>query len=140
MSIVALRIFLFSMLPIIVAAVHVALDKSAQSRERSLEVFLLYLFGVGVAGSGIGGFFGHFFLSDLVAESIGWPKGNPFQLEVGFANLAIGILGALAMGRRDGFREATVIAVTVLGVGRPSSTAWISSRPVIWRRATRCRT
>ncbi len=117
MSIVALRIFLFSMLPIIVAAVHVALDKSAQSRERSLEVFLLYLFGVGVAGSGIGGFFGHFFLSDLVAESIGWPKGNPFQLEVGFANLAIGILGALAMGRRDGFREATVIAVTVLGVG-----------------------
>jgi hypothetical protein len=41
MSIVALRIFLFSMLPIIVAAVHVALDKSAQSRERSLEVFLL---------------------------------------------------------------------------------------------------
>jgi 4-amino-4-deoxy-L-arabinose transferase-like glycosyltransferase len=117
MSIVALRIFLFSMLPIIVAAVHVALDKSAQSRERSLEVFLLYLFGVGVAGSGIGGFFGHFFLSDLVAESIGWPKGNPFQLEVGFANLAIGILGALALGRRDGFREATVIAVSVLGVG-----------------------
>ena len=106
MSIVALRIFLFSMLPIIFAAVHVALDKSAQSRERSLEVFLLYLFGVGVAGSGIGGFFGHFFLSDLVAVSIGWPKGNPFQLEVGFANLAIGVLGALAMGRRDGFREA----------------------------------
>lgn len=104
MRLVALRTFLFSMLPIVVAAVHMALDKSAQSRERSLEVFLLYLFGVGVAGSGIGGFFGHFFLSDLVAESIGWPKGNPFQLEVGFANLAIGILGALAMGRRDGFR------------------------------------
>ena len=117
MSIVALRVFLFSMLPLIVAAAHVTLDKSARSRERRLEVFLLYLFGVGVAGSGIGGFFGHLFLSDLVAESIGWPKGNPFQLEVGFANLAIGILGALALGRRDGFREATVIAVTVLGVG-----------------------
>jgi 4-amino-4-deoxy-L-arabinose transferase-like glycosyltransferase len=117
MSIVALRVFLFSILPLIVAAAHVALDRSAQSRERRLEVFLLYLFGVGVAGSGIGGFFGHFFLSDLAAESIGWPKGNPFQLEVGFANLAIGILGALALGRRDGFREATVIAVSVLGVG-----------------------
>jgi hypothetical protein len=70
-----------------------------------------------VAGSGIGGFFGHFFISDSVAESIGWPTGNPFQLEVGFANLAVGILGIVAMGRRDGFREATVIAVTVLGVG-----------------------
>ncbi len=82
-----------------------------------LEIFLLYLFGVGVAGSGIGGFFGHFFISDSVAESIGWPTSNPFQLEVGFANLAIGILGIVAMGRRDGFREATVIAVTVFGVG-----------------------
>jgi hypothetical protein len=38
-------------------------------------------------------------------------------LEVGFANLALGILGLVAMGRRDGFREATVIAVTVLGIG-----------------------
>ena len=78
---------------------------------------MLYLFGVGVAGSGIGGFFGHFFISDSVAESIGWPTGNPFQLEVAFANLAVGILGIVAMARRDGFREATVIAVTVLGVG-----------------------
>jgi 4-amino-4-deoxy-L-arabinose transferase-like glycosyltransferase len=82
-----------------------------------LEIFLLYLFGVGVAGSGIGGFFGHVFISDPVAESIGWPTGNPFQLEVGVANLAVGVLGIVAMGRRDGFREATVIAATVLGVG-----------------------
>ena len=73
--------------------------------------------GVGVAGSGIGGFFGHVFISDPVAESIGWPTGNPFQLEVGVANLAVGILGIVAMGRRDGFREATVIAATVFGVG-----------------------
>jgi hypothetical protein len=74
-------------------------------------------FGVGVAASGIGGFFGHVFISDPVAESIGWPTGNPFQLEVGFANLAVGILGIVAMGRRDGFREATVTAATVLSVG-----------------------
>lgn len=94
-----------------------ALDKSVRSRERRLEIFLLYLFGVGVAGGGIGGFFGHIFIPDPVAESIGWPTGSPFQLEVGFANLAVGILGVVAMGRRDGFREATVIAVTVLGVG-----------------------
>jgi hypothetical protein len=53
----------------------------------------------------------------VVAESIGWPTGSPFQLEVGFANLAVGILGIVAMGRRDGFREATVIAVTVFALG-----------------------
>jgi 4-amino-4-deoxy-L-arabinose transferase-like glycosyltransferase len=117
MGTVALRIFIYSILPLIIAVVHLSLDKSSQSRERKLELFLLYLFGVGVAGSGIGGFFGHYFISDSVAESIGWPTGNPFQLEVGFANLAVGILGIVAMGRRDGFREATVIAVTVFGVG-----------------------
>ena len=117
MGTVALRVFIYSLLPLIIAVGHIRLDKSSQSRERKLEIFLLYLFGVGVAGSGIGGFFGHYFISDSVAESIGWPTGNPFQLEVAFANLAVGILGIVAMGRRDGFREATVIAVTVFGVG-----------------------
>jgi 4-amino-4-deoxy-L-arabinose transferase-like glycosyltransferase len=117
MDIVGLRIFLFTILPLLVAGVQISLDKNTRSRERKIEVFLLYLFSLGVAGSGIGGFFAHFFLSDLVAESIGWPAGNPFQLEVAFANLALGILGIVAIGRRDGFREATVIAVTVLGVG-----------------------
>ena len=117
MGTVALRVFIYSILPLIIAVVHLSLDKSSQSRERKLEIFLLYLFSVGVAGAGIGGFFGHFFISDPVAESIGWPTGNPFQLEVGVANLAVGILGIVAMGRRDGFREATVIAATVFGVG-----------------------
>jgi hypothetical protein len=36
---------------------------------------------------------------------------------MGFANLALGVLGLIAAGRRDGFREATVIAVTIVGVG-----------------------
>src|SRR5829696_218478 len=117
MDIVASRIFVYSILPLIIAIGQVGLDKSSRSRDRKIETFLLYLFGIGVAGSGIGGFFGHVFISDSVAESVGWPTGNPFQLEVGFANLAIGILGIIAMGRRDGFREATVIAVTVFGVG-----------------------
>jgi 4-amino-4-deoxy-L-arabinose transferase-like glycosyltransferase len=117
MGTVALRVFIYSVLPLIMAVGHLGLDRSIRSHERKLEIFLLYLLGVGVAGSGIGGFFGHFFISDSVAESVGWPTGSPFQLEVGFANLAIGILGIVAMGRRDGFREATAIAVTVLGVG-----------------------
>ena len=78
---------------------------------------MLYMLALGVAGSGIGGFFAHAFLADEVAESIGWTAGSPFQLEVAFANLALGILGILAMNRRDGFRDATVIAVTIFGVG-----------------------
>ena len=113
----ASRVFLFSVLPLVLAAAHVRLDGRVEHREQRLEVFMLYMLAVGVAGSGIGGFFAHAFLADEVADSIGWPAGNPFQLEVAFANLALGILGILAMNRRDGFREATVIAVTIFAGG-----------------------
>ena len=84
---------------------------------RRSEALLIPLFIVSVAGSGIGGFIAHVFISDEIAESIGWSTGSPFQLEVGFANLAIGVLGAIAAERRDGFREATVIAITVFSFG-----------------------
>ncbi len=117
MTIFSVRIFLFTLLPLLIAGGQIWLDKSSNSRDRRLEVLLIYLFALSVAGSGIGNFFAHFFMSDIVAESIGWPAGNPFQLEVAFANLALGVLGILAVGRRDGTREATVIAVTIFSLG-----------------------
>jgi hypothetical protein len=116
-SSVAARLFAFSVLPVLLAALHVRLDMAAKDRLWKVEVYLIYLFMLGVAASGLSGFFGHVFTPDAVAESIGWETGSPFQQEIGFANLALGILGLVAAGRRDGFREATVIAVTVMGVG-----------------------
>jgi hypothetical protein len=101
----------------VLAVAHVWLDERVVHRAQRLEVFMLYMLAVGVAGSAIGGFFAHAFLADEVADSIGWPAGSPFQLEVAFANLALGILGVLAMNRRDGFRDATVIAVTIFAGG-----------------------
>jgi hypothetical protein len=114
---VAMRVFAFSVLPVLLAALHVRLDPSAKDRVWRVEVFLIFLFMLGVGASGLSGFFGHVFTPDTVAESIGWPKGSPFQQEMGFANLALGVLGLIAAARRDGFREATVIAVTIVGVG-----------------------
>ena len=111
------RIFVYVVLPFLLALAHIRLDRGARTRERRLELFLLYMLGIGVGANGIGGFSGHLFASDQVAEAIGWPTGNPFQLEVGFANLALGVLGVLAIHRRDGLREATVISATVFSVG-----------------------
>jgi hypothetical protein len=111
------RIFVYVVLPLVVAALQIRLDRGARTRERRLEVFLLYLLGIGVGANGVGGFSGHLFASDQVAEAIGWPAGNPFQLEVGFANLALGVLGVISIHRRDGLREATVIAATIFSVG-----------------------
>jgi 4-amino-4-deoxy-L-arabinose transferase-like glycosyltransferase len=117
MTVFFVRVFLFSILPLVLSAGILLLDRSTWNRERRLEVPLILLFGLGVAGSGIASFFGHLFAADIVADSVGWPRGSPFQLEMAFANLAVGLLGIIAAGRRDGFREATVIAVTMLGVG-----------------------
>ncbi|MGD2163176.1 MAG: hypothetical protein PVI81_03435 [Anaerolineales bacterium] len=117
MTIFLVRVSLFTLLPLVAAAIASRFDPRIHSRSQRMETYLVYLFGLGVAGGGIGGFFGHMFLSDFIAESVGWPAGSPFQLEMGFTNLAVGVLGFIALSRRDGFREATVIAVTVISVG-----------------------
>lgn len=111
------RIFGYSLLPLLLTAVHILLDPQANTATRRIEVAFMYLLAISVGANGIGGAFGHLFLADLVAEGIGWPAGSPFQLEMGFANLAIGVLGLVAVGRRDGFRTATIIATTIIGVG-----------------------
>ena len=42
---------------------------------------------------------GHLFKADAIAEHIGWKKGSPFQLEVGIADLTIGIFMRLVFRR-----------------------------------------
>ena len=117
MEVFLTRTFLFTVLPVVLGAGVALFDPSARGRVRQAEAMLIPLFIIGVAGSGIGGFIAHVFISDEIADSIDWDAGSPFQLEVGFANLAIGLLGAIAAERRDGFREATVVAATVFAVG-----------------------
>lgn len=111
-----IRVFSYLILPLLLAGGTIALDRRVRSQDRRLETFTIFMFAFGAA-SGIAGALGHFFASDAVAEAIGWPAGSPFQLEMGFANLAMGVLAAIAVSRRDGFREATVIGGTILSVG-----------------------
>ena len=111
-----LRISLFLALPLLGAVLHI-LIKQERSKERIIELFLLYWLAIAIGVSGIFGFIGHFFLSDQVAESIGWPAGNPFQLEVAFTNLAIGSLGVFSIWYRRDFWLATAIATTVFLFG-----------------------
>ena len=116
-QLVLTRIFAFSILPLLLAAGHPLLDREARTPARRIELFIVYVLALSVAGAGIGGAFGHLFLSDLVAEAVGWPAGSPFQLEMGFANLMLGVLGVIAISQRGGFRTATIIATAIFGVG-----------------------
>ena len=111
-----IRAFSYLVLPLLLAGVAIAIDNHTDTRERRLELLILFMLAFSAA-AGIAGALGHFFASDAVAEAIGWPAGSPFQLEMGFANLAVGVLAAIAVNRRDGFREATVVGGAILSVG-----------------------
>lgn len=112
-----MRFFSYTLFPLICAYAFLIGNIKRDDKALRTEVFLIFLLGIGVAGNGISNFFSHFFLSDIVAKSIGWETGSPFQKEVAFSNLAMGILGIIAIGRRDGFRLATIIAVSVFSFG-----------------------
>ncbi|MEW6145575.1 MAG: DUF6790 family protein [Thermodesulfobacteriota bacterium] len=80
------------------------------------EAFLSYymLFAIGI--NNLVNFVFHVFFGDMSAEFIGWAN-SPFQLEVGFASLGIGIVGVMAFRAGLPFRVATYIPPAVFSLG-----------------------
>jgi hypothetical protein len=89
-----------TILGIIISSVVIISGLRERTRAKVFEVITMVTFGIGGFVS-ITSFILHFFFSDMVASSIGWPVGNPFQKEVAGANLALGMLGFLGFWRRD---------------------------------------
>lgn len=108
---------IFPLLICIIVLVHLLIDRHHLNRIKILKIILIWSLIIGVGISGIYAFIGHTFFADEVARSIGWPVGNPFQQEVGLANLAFGILGLLCYKFRDNFWLATVIGWFIFMVG-----------------------
>lgn len=104
-------------LSFVVAGVHIFRDKEPRTGGRVAEILLLWLLVINTGLGGLYAFMGHAFFANEVAESIGWPTGNPFQTEVAVANLAIGILGILSYWIRGNFWTATVIATSIWLLG-----------------------
>ena len=111
--------FFFVFLALTVAGCLISLlkDRKHLSKRKVVDICLLYLLLVQIGLTGLWAFVGHLFLSDHVARSIGWATGSPFQLEVGMANLAFGILGVLCVVFKDGFWLATGIGYAVFLFG-----------------------
>ena len=65
---------------------------------------------------GIWNFFGHFFMAEKIAQSIGWIS-NEFQKELAFVSLGIGIAGILCLWFKNGFWWATIIPYTTFLFG-----------------------
>ena len=92
-----------TLLGIIVSSWVIISRLKERTRGKVFEVIAMVTFGIGGFAS-ITSFIAHFFFSDMVASSIGWPLGSPFQKEVAGANLAVGLLGFL------GFLAAGLLA------------------------------
>jgi hypothetical protein len=90
-----------------------------RSTQHIAEPFLLYLLAIPVGLGGMLGFVGHTVRADQTAMYIGWPAGNPFQLEVGVANLPFALLGLLCIWIRGHFWTATCLGFStfLLGAG-----------------------
>lgn len=108
----------FAAIALIGAAIHRHRDSQARSAARTLEIFLIWWMVVAVGVAAIFGAMFHFFDGPDTAREIGFSNGDGgFQTEVGFADLAIGVLGVLCARFRDGFLLAAVVAVSICYLG-----------------------
>jgi hypothetical protein len=80
------------------------------------EAFFSYylLFAIGI--NNVVNFVFHVFFGEMAAKFIGW-EDSPFQAEVGFASLGVGIAGIIAFRASFPFRFATLIPPSVFALG-----------------------
>jgi hypothetical protein len=94
--------------------------KSRKAHPRTINItveayfsnYLLWAVGI----SNLINFVFHVFFGDMAAEFIGWAQ-SPFQAEVGFASLGVGIAGVLAYQASFPFRFATIIPPICFSLG-----------------------
>lgn len=80
--------------------------------EALFSYYLLFAIGI----NNLINFAFHVFFGDMAAKFIGWEQ-SPFQAEVGFASLGIGIAGVIAFKASLPFRFATLIPPAVFSLG-----------------------
>ena len=88
------------------------LIRRPHSARAVVEILLLWLFGIAVGAVGLFAGMGHTLFAQQTAASIGFPPNNPFQWEVAWADIALGVLGLICLRRRD-FWWPTAIANAV---------------------------
>jgi len=101
----------------IVGLVAIFVTGSMKDIASAAYTLLLYQLTVTVGLTGILGGYGHLFLRDRVARSIGWPTGTLFQVELGYCSLGMGLLGVMSFWYRDNFWLATIVFTTVFLIG-----------------------
>lgn len=100
----------------VVALMHAHTVGASSKRER-VEMVLLYLLVLGMGTAGLWSFVGHYFMSDRVARSIGWATGSPFQHELAFYHLGMGVVALLCIWIRDRYWIAAAVTPALFAMG-----------------------
>lgn len=103
----------FPALTVVAALIHLAVTLQFGAGLQTIaRVLLRYVLVINVGLEGYFAFYGHAFMGDQIAATIGWAP-SPFQYEVAIANLAIAALGILCWWFEGTFWFATIVATTV---------------------------
>lgn len=108
--------FAFTLLTLVVGALlHTFLDRHGdrRTRRRVIELWLLWFVVGGGVWAIIGGLSHIGPTSTQIADSIGYRQ-SFFQWEVGWADIAVGVLGVGCVWKRDGWLTAAVVALAIL--------------------------
>jgi hypothetical protein len=106
--------FLFLLpLAFVCAAIHLLMTQKQLNNKLISEILLFYVLTLCIGVNSLFMYYEHVFTPHQIAGYIGWPPDSPFQQEVGYANLAFGILGILCFFFRGLFWVATVFGVSI---------------------------
>jgi hypothetical protein len=95
-----------------VASIPLLQDANGDWQIQLLENGIVYLIGVAGIGAGIS----HILFGRKTSASIGWAP-SPFETEVGFANLGMGVAGVIAAGQEPAFWLALIVVNSIFRVG-----------------------
>jgi len=105
-----------------------ALNDDSKTRKfpksRILEIFLLQIIYIGFAFFSLRGFVGHTFLANTVALDIGWDTGSPFQTELAFYHLGLGIMAMMSLWKRDSLWVGVIYSKSIFLFGAAGVHIW----------------
>ena len=95
-----LNIYIQIFVTILSIVAHLFVNRNKERRETVLEIITIYTIGLAGWFSITSGLFGHIIYADEVATGIGWPLNSGFQMELAFAAIGIGLIGAIGFWNR----------------------------------------
>lgn len=95
-----------------VSAAPILREPGDDWQHQLLQNGVVFLIGWAGVGAGIS----HIFFAEKTAASIGWAP-SPFETEVGFADLAMGVAGVMAANQSTEFWLAVIVVSSIFRVG-----------------------